>query len=554
MPDPTVLDMYESLANDHRPVVDRVGEGYYTFWLGSGISKRRARTVPAFLRGLLEFLVDRLEGDEDGPHRVALIEILKLVAVRPDDDHRLEDLSKWADLEKTCDELSSQYSAALDVDVDGQEPDYLLWEGIDVVTHYAGEMEPDVEHLAIAMLGVEGAAPILVSANWDPLVERAYDLLFGTRDGLLKVEVHPDEFRPPHARTALIKFHGCATLAERDQPRYRPLMIARKSQVSDWITDQEFRALRERLTGIVRDGPSFIAGLSAQDADIQAVFGLAANMNPWEWPSDSGAVVVAAPHLGSDQKQVLKQAYSHAYAPNARAIQVDACLGAYPRVVFLALLAHVWKAKLVLALEDLDIAPALRDELATGVEGWGRTMASAFDVGEPIDLLAALTIITRGMARFRRGSASAAIYEPISSEPARKRPTDEPGRRGDPQVTALSIVAGALSAGSTDGRWEFSSAVLDISSLRVKLPSGVERVVQAFADDGALAAATVDHELTGPLTVVANRSVNQQRSPRQPVGRTGRFEPEPLYLDGAVVSGTGSLQDLLDELEGYLVL
>jgi len=534
LPDPTVADIYESLSTDHRQVVDRVAEGYYSFWLGSGISKRRAKTVPAFLRGLLDFLATRLEIEDDGPHRVALIEILKLVGVRVDDDHPLENLSDWSDLDTICNDLSGQYSAALDVDVDGEEP--------------------DIEHLAIAMLGVEGAAPILITANWDPLVERAYDLLFGTRDGLLKVEVHPDEFRPPHARTELIKFHGCATFADVNELRYRPLLIARKSQISDWITDQDFRALRERLTGIVRDYPSLIAGLSAQDADIQAVFGLAADMNPWSWPSDAGAVVVATPQLGSDQKQVLKQAYSQAYTPNARDIQADASLGAYPRVVFLALLAHVWRAKLALALDDLGLAPEVRDPLAVGVATWSRTMASAFDAGETIDLLAALTTITRGMTRFRRGKPGSAIYEPISPEPARERPQGQSGRRVDTEVAALSLVAGAMTSGAADRRWEISSAVLDISSLQVKLPSGVERAVQTFADDGALAAATADHELAGPLTVIAYRSPNQQRSPRHSVGRTGHFEAEPFYLDSVIDSGVETLSDLLDALEGYLVL
>ena len=97
---------------------------------------------------------------------------------------RLEDLSQWPDLAEISGTLAEHYSAALDVDVDGQPSDYLLWDGIDVVANYAGPMHPDVEHVSLAMLGAEGAAPILISANWDPLVERAYDLLFGSRTSL----------------------------------------------------------------------------------------------------------------------------------------------------------------------------------------------------------------------------------------------------------------------------------------------------------------------------------------------------------------------------------
>ncbi|WP_162924921.1 SIR2 family protein [Mycetocola zhujimingii] len=538
---------------DHNRVVEKVAKGYYCFWLGSGISKRRANTVPEFLKSLLEFLVSRLEPEDLGAHRVALSEILSIARIYLDDAHQLEDLLTWTDLESICEALADHYSAALDVDVDGFPADYLLWEGIDVVTQYAGPMEPDIEHVAVAMLGAEGAAPILISANWDPLVERAYDLLFGSRADLLKVEVHPDEFRPPHARTELVKFHGDATLASSEENRYRPLMIARKSQISDWITDHSFRALRERLTGIVRDHPSLIAGLSAQDADIQAVFGSAADMNPWVWPSDAGAVVVASPHLGTDQKQVLRQAYSSTYTPHARDIQEDACLGAYPRVVFLALLVHVWRTKLFVALDGFAITTTVGDAIRAGLNTWALQISSALEADDLTDLLTPIATFSRGIARFRRGQAVKGIYEPLTDGAVLETSNGQMGRPQDRQLTALSLAIGVLAYGAQSGRWKLTSSMLDVSSVELNLTRGVERNVQTFADDGAFAAAMAREDLSGPLTVIVSSSPFQRRSPQHSVGRTGRFIAEPFYLD-EVSYTDDSIDAILDSLEGYLVL
>ena len=549
LPDPSVADLYASLARDHDQVVERVSKGYYTFWLGSGISRGRAKTIPAFLRGLLDFLAGKLETEADGPHRLALQEILAIARVELTETRRLEDLSQWPDLAEISGTLAEHYSAALDVDVDGQPSDYLLWDGIDVVANYAGPMHPDVEHVSLAMLGAEGAAPILISANWDPLVERAYDLLFGSRTSLLKVEVHPDEFRPPFAQTELVKFHGCATLADSDEDRYRPLIIARKSQISDWITDHSFRALRERLTGIVRDHPSLIAGLSAQDADIQAVFGLAADMNPWAWPTDAGAVVVATPTLGADQKQVLKRAYP----ANSRDIQADACLGAYPRVVFLALLIHVWRAKLIVELEGIAMTTDLRDALKGGVDAWAIRVSAALMPDDLTELLTPLIAVTQGIARFRRGRAAVRMFEPMTDRAIADSPVEPIRRPGETQLGALSLVIGILASGERDGRWTMDSDGLDVSSADLKLANGVERNLQAFADDGAFAAALVEEELTGPLAIVVASSPFQRRSPRHTFGRTGEFNSEAFYLDEAVAID-GSHGAILDALEGYLAL
>lgn len=548
-----VADVYDSLQAEHSEVTAGVARGHYNFWLGSGISRRRAKTVPQFLRGLLLFLRDRLEVEHFGPHRIAMAEVLALADVSTNSGRELKDIEEWSDLEDICLRLASQYSAALDVDVDGEDPDYLLWHGIDIVAQYTGSIEPDIEHVAVALLGAEGAVPTVVSANWDPLVERAYELVFGSSYGLLKVEVHPDEFRPPHARTELIKFHGCATLALENEARYRPLMIGRKSQISDWITDDQFRALRERVTGIVRDTKTLIAGLSAQDADIQTVFSAAANMNAWSWPNHLGAVVIAAPKIGPDQKLVLKQAYDGTYASNAQNIQRNAQLGAYPSLVFLALLVHVWTEKLAHSVRYANLSDTTASEIVKALSRWGRRIAAALGVDEVDELLPLVSVISRGFARFKDGKESSTTFIPLSTQAIPDSDLIEAQHPTEAELSKTSLAVGVLLSGEEQGRWELVDPPLDVSRLDIRLPSGVVRKLRSFAHDGAYAAALMQGDEAGPLTLIVEGSVRQRRSPVHKFGRTGRFDAQPFYL-GEVLGQQSSIGDVLKELEGYLVL
>ncbi|MDR6144007.1 hypothetical protein QE375_003561 [Microbacterium foliorum] len=548
-----VEDVYVSLEEGHSEVTGGVARGHYNFWLGSGISRRRAKTVPQFLRGLLIFLRDRLEAETDGPHRLALIDVLALADVSDVDGRELQDIEEWSDLDAICLRLANQYSAALDVDVDGQDPDYLLWDGIDVVAQYTGPIEPDIEHVAVALLGAEGAVPTLVSANWDPLVERAYELVFTSRSGLLKVEVHPDEFRPPHARTELIKFHGCATLALENEGRYRPLMIARKSQISDWITDDKFRALRERVTGIVRDTKTLIAGLSAQDADIQAVFGAAANMNAWSWPDQPGAVVIATPELGHDQKQVLKQAYDGTYSGHAHEIQRNAQLGAYPSLVFLALLVHVWVEKLAHSVGYVTLTEGTEGEITAALSRWGQRIAAALSVDDVDELLPLVSVISRGFARFKDGKEYTGTFVPLSTQAIPDSEFVEVLHPSEYGLSKMSVAIGVLLSGEEQGKWNLVDPPLDVTTLDIHLPSGVIRQLRSFAHDGAYAAAAMQGDSPGPLTLIVESSVRQRRSPVHQVGRTGRFDAQPFYLEEAL-GAQSAMADVLAELEGYLLL
>src|SRR3546814_13705959 len=72
----------------------------------------------------------------------------------------------------------------LGVPVDGEEADYLLWDVLDAANVYANPaIEPDAEHLCLAVLAIEGEASALPTANWDNLIERAVERLAGAQPG-----------------------------------------------------------------------------------------------------------------------------------------------------------------------------------------------------------------------------------------------------------------------------------------------------------------------------------------------------------------------------------
>jgi hypothetical protein len=147
-----------------------------------------------------------------------------------------------------------------------EEDDYLLWEGAEVTTTYGDPaIEPDTEHLCIALLILEGVASEIPSANWDGLIEKAVAEVNSGAPALL-VCVDPEDLRAPALQARLYKFHGCAVRARDDEAKYRPLLIARQSQIHAWIP--QGGPFVTRLIDIATTKPTLMVGLSAQDANI----------------------------------------------------------------------------------------------------------------------------------------------------------------------------------------------------------------------------------------------------------------------------------------------
>ncbi len=409
-----------------------VANGRYVFWLGSGISRGRVDGLQGVVQRLLEFLRQKAAAEGPGsPHRLALEEALDRAALRADEHARI-DLSKpvvsWPDLTVLVDSLVSKYSDLLDIRVEGKPADYLLWDGVDVRSTYPRGAPPDSEHLAIAVLVLEGVLSEAPSANWDGLIESAIAQLAGPGDEVRSV-VRAEDLQEPRGILRLIKFHGCALRAADDPGKYREALIARASQIVNWPVANETAAVREELVSLATTQRTLMIGLSAQDSNIKAIFAIARARMHWQWPADPPAHVFAADRLESDHATILKVVYSDDYDDSKAAIETGALIRAYGAPLLTALVLHVLEAKLRAFLETGDAPSIDPSELAVGIR-FLRDLAAEQDNNDRLTFMRRLIETqTRALTLFRSGrepAAGTSHYEPIGSQPV-ARISSEPG-------------------------------------------------------------------------------------------------------------------------------
>ncbi|OWK18987.1 hypothetical protein AJ88_46870 [Mesorhizobium amorphae CCBAU 01583] len=197
----------------------------------------------------------------------------------------------WPDQAAIVARLTNNYARLLDVTVAGKADDYLLWDGVGVPATFANPaIKPDVEHLCMGVLVLEGSASSIATANWDGLVEKAVAELTGGVPKLV-VCVRAEDLRQPELAGQIIKFHGCAVLAVADEGTYRPFLVGRYSQINRWAAAPENQAVINRLLDIAVSKPTIMMGLSAQDSNIQAFFAKAESVMRWPWPGNRPSFV-----------------------------------------------------------------------------------------------------------------------------------------------------------------------------------------------------------------------------------------------------------------------
>ncbi len=174
-PPPTAADITVSQTLDLldgalSSVAAGIVRGLYAFWLGSGISRGRVEDLRKLITRVLECLQQRVRaGDATCRFRKALQEIMQLAGLTSGQCAATDverSISDWPTLDTLVERLVTNYARFLEVQVDGELPDYLLWVCVDVAHTYADPaIEPDAEHLCLAMLILEGVASDMPSAN-----------------------------------------------------------------------------------------------------------------------------------------------------------------------------------------------------------------------------------------------------------------------------------------------------------------------------------------------------------------------------------------------------
>jgi hypothetical protein len=535
--DITVRDTLKLLDGSFESFAEGVSNGLYAFWLGSGISFGRAPSLRNLVSKVVEFVRSRINhADPNCKFARTLQEILNLASASADERARSkfdEPFASWPDQDAIAWRLVNNYSKLLGLTVDGEDMDYLLWNVIDVGATFADpSMIPDVEHLCLAALSLEGTVPEMLSANWDPLVERAVDTLTGGNGALdPTVVARPADLQLPRNKTRLIKFHGCAVKAQGDPGQYRKWLVASNDQVAAFCTQANNQGLVTALTHIVGSKRTLMLGLSAQDSNIQGIFNKAANELTWQLGDPPPSYVFSEQELGMDQQSLLKNVYRDQITPaNRTAVFEEASIQAYAKQLLIALLLDVWSRKLqaLIPLAPSPLPLAERQHLCAGIVSLRNHLA---DMAEPeIDFInVLLDRFGRACKLLRDGQIEHpnVRFEPITNDVVTALP-------GNPALGALglreaAVALGLVGMGLSRDHWlveaeslERESGVLAVTGKGAA--AARTKVYLTANSSGAALLRSEGHlvETENPLLIQSQKlAVPMTRSPRAAAGRTG---------------------------------
>jgi hypothetical protein len=516
-----------------------IAEGRYAFWLGSGISLGVVPGLKGIVAKVIEFVRAAIDpADPACKFARAMNDVLQLAGVNAAQRASLDfgvEFATWPPdrREAIVGALVQNYARFLGIRV-GTEPfDYLLWDAVKVrETYAAAALEPDVEHLCLAALSLEGIATDMVSANWDPLVERAVASLTNGSAALAPTVVaKPDDVKLPRGRTRLIKFHGCAAKAAANEPEYREWLVARHAQVNGWCANPINQPFLTALVALISQKPTFMLGLSAQDGNIQHVFQTAAKQSPWNVAAVPPGYVFSENELGLDQQSLLENVYGDQVTPaNFQAVCEAARIQAYAKPLLTALLLDVLARKLAALIGMLPgpLPVAERQPLINGITQLRNDLGAAAQTSVPF-VLGLLKRWARSSQLLRAGQVAQpnVKYMPISQDAILGMP-------GNPDLDAsglreAAVALGLLGAGVVRGDWMVEaepdatgSGVLSVTSNRPgSTRTKVYLTANAFNAALLVAGGELD-ESEAPILIQAKEiALPMARSPLGAFGRTG---------------------------------
>lgn len=522
--------------------------GLYALWLGSGISRERVVGLDGVLAKLLENLRLRINGVEC-EHRIAFEKILSLADLSAPERAQIDlsqPVASWPIHNELINRLWSKYSKVLGTEVDGQRFDYLLWDVLDFPTTFEAQ-KADAEHLAIAMLVLEGVVSDLATANWDGLLEAAMREL-GRPNETFRVAVTGGDLQGPPGIGTLYKFHGCANRAIQREADYRPLLVAREADITHWAQKQQFVQMREQLRALIARSRTLMIGLSGQDTNIQQLFGA----NGWSWNSVPVPIIFAAQDLSEGQRSILEGAYQGDYEANREQIRSDATLPAFGKPLLLALLLRTIFGKLA-SLAGLLTSPAIgvagKQSLVVGLKALEHAAAQAGNANQYDCARTIPALMGRVSEQFLGGLGSAGRrpYMPLSAQPAHLMQQDPAVRlSGKPEAAAALALIGQ---GLVANQWLV--AVDDpeqptSGALRLIAPAAEARVFLAANDDNInqLVASGAFDETDDDVVVICSRKVTprQQRSPSKS-WRTGKAQPRYVSVSD-LLEGPASFDEV----------
>ena len=549
----TVRQTVDLLDGPFATVADGISEGHYAFWLGSGISFGRLAGLNQIVPKVVEFVRARIDPNEPTcPYAAGMEEVFDLAGLSDAEKtevNRELPFSDWPNASAITSRLVTNYARLLDIQIDGQPEDHILWDGIDVSSTFADPaVEPDVEHLCIAILVLEGVVTVIASANWDGLIERAIESLTDSVPTLVAC-VRSEDLQLPDLSARLLKFHGCAVKASQNEADFRPYLVGRQSQINRWIVNPSNAGMVDRLTTIIATKPTLMIGLSAQDANIQSIFAHASVRLGWAWPGDRPSYVFSQNAIGPDQRGLLQNVYRDAYtAENRMAIEDSALIRAYAKPLLIALVLHVLCQKLQTLI---DLAPEALDahgktDLKAGVIALRNALADSVGA-DPLKFTESLIEgCGHAQSMFRQGRRpmKAGLYKSVTRSPVQ-------GMAGDPGLAGAgmheaAIAAGILGKGVSDRLWTLKGPNVSDQKAgvaEVLSKTGPTKIFVAANGQAALRLrlnGLIEDEDNAILIHSLEIVDTMARSPRGALGRTGHPTVREVSITELLVEATSA--------------
>ena len=535
----SIADTLELINGKYYDVFAHFAQGGYAFWLGSAISKDRVIGLHGVLSKLLEFLRVHSTQNDDCVYKKALQEVLSIAGLTTE-ELALTNFSKpitdWPNIKEIVNKLWNSYSEVLSVKIKDKPLDYLLWDGLDFKSTFANQV-PDLEHLAIGMLALEGVVRDVATANWDGLLEAAMKELGHEGDGY-QVTVTGQDLQGPEACSTLYKFHGCALRAINDEGSYRKLLIARDAQIHGWIGSDTFKIVRDQLHALIQRRRTMIIGLSGQDSNIKFLFGGVGEGKVWQWDNCPTPIVISSLNIGADQKSLLSGMYGEvAFEAHYDEILENAAFPAYSKSFLAALLLDVLTKKIVTLASDAD-APKMKDadtaSIAVGLEHLRNRAAVAGenDRFNLVNMIAQTTARARHQLQDGNSHSGAQKYYPLDNVPIHlmkdKQALSSTGMR------EAAVAVGLIGTADKKGDWVVSvDDPKDASSgaLRISTEHVSSRVFLAANDDiiTDLISCGAFSEDDSDAVVVCSKRVSQ-RQQRNPSANLPGARGGPRYI------------------------
>lgn len=546
-----------------------ISDGRYALWLGSGISLQRVPGLWGVVEKVIEFIRVRIDHtDPSCKFGKALQDVLLLANASADEraaTNASQPVSSWPFREAIVGRLVNNYARLLAITIPDEEFDFLVWEAVDVRNTYGDPaLQPDVEHLCIAALLLEGAVSEMASANWDCLIERATaEITNGNQSLLPTVVARPADVQLQRNRARLIKFHGCAAKAAQDPASFRPWLVATADQVNGWCGKLENAPLLTALRGLLNAKPTLMLGLSAQDGNIQHIFQQAANDLAWEIGTPPPSYVFSENELGFDQQSLLRNVYRNQLNPANTAAVFDAArVQAYAKPLLTALLLDVLCRKLqaLITLAPGPLPEVERQPLRDGVKALrdGLAMTAQPSV---VFVNALLSRVGRATKLLRVGHIEdpAVLYQAVSADPVS-------GLAANPDLAAsglqeAAVALGLIGVGLQRGAWtvDVEGIADDSGSLAITssmLGASRTKVFVTANPYSATMLRTGAHmvDAQSPILIQSKElTLPMTRSPRAPAGRTLMPAAREVSIL-ALLRSAASLEDLYDKFRRELAL